>query len=210
MFSSRGGLRRCNQQLLFQLFNSNPQPIHLGSKIHICGGVIPLEQQVFICDINGQKKLDKQWKPRPVHHKHAQYVGIKSILIKEFPEFLPNKLGKVQDYVAPIMRFHAQMLFDKGKQINFSGSAKPILQKQIEEWLAMGVIRLVSKQSACVIPLLLSPNEKKSWFCLCHNFRMLKSVTVKEGGLVMNTHMRIKALSAGNVFSTFDLSKRFL
>lgn len=39
---------------------------------------------------------------------------------------------------------------------------------------------------------------------------MLNSVTVKEWRPVMNRHMRIQSLSAGTVFSSFDLEKGFL
>lgn len=182
----------------------------MGSKIHICGVVVPTEQQVFVCDINGKEKLCEQWKPRPIHHKHAQCVRIESILTKEFLGVLTKKLGRVHGYVAPRMRFHAQVPSDGGKQMDFSGSAKPILQKQIEEWLAMGVIKPVNKQLTCVSPLLLIPNEKKSGFRLCQDLRMLNSVTVKEWGPAMNKHMRLKCLPISNVFSSFDLSKGFL
>lgn len=36
-----------------------------------------------------------------------------------------------------------QVPYDGGKQVDFSGGARPIIQKRLREWLYMGVIRQV-------------------------------------------------------------------
>lgn len=58
---------------------------------------------------------------------------------------LTDKLGRVRHFEAPRMRFHAHVPSDGRKQMNFSGSARPIIQKQEDEWLALEVIRSVKQ-----------------------------------------------------------------
>lgn len=112
--------------------------------------------------------------------------------------------------MAPKMRFHAQVSLDGGKEADFSGGARPIIEKQIEEWTRMGVIKRVLKQPSCISLFLLILNEDKLGFRLCHDLRMLKSVAVKEWGAAMNRQTRMQCLHARSLFSSFDLSKGFL
>lgn len=139
-----------------------------------------------------------------------QCEGIAAKLMAKFRMILRDTLCRVKAYRAPRMRFHAQVPSNGGKQVDFTREARPIIQKQINEWLGMEVIKQVIKQPACVSPLLLIPNEKKAGFRLCHDLRMLSSATVTEWGPAMNWHLRMQSLPAGKIFSSFDLSKGFL
>lgn len=77
---------------MFQVFNSNPQPLHSGSKMHICGILLPPRAQVFVDDINGIRKSCKQWKNGEVHHKQVKCEDIEIVLSAKFPEVLTNRL----------------------------------------------------------------------------------------------------------------------
>lgn len=98
----------------------------------------------------------------------------------EYPNVLTDQLGRVTIYKAPRMRFHSQVSSDGGRQVDFSRGAKPIIQKQVQEWMSMGVIKSMQWHSACVSPLLLISNKKKLGLKVCHDLRMLNSVKVKE------------------------------
>lgn len=68
----QGGLRMCNHQLLFKIYNVNPQLLHLGSKVHFCGVLLPNNQSVIIQDINAIKKPCKQWIIKGVKNRAIQ------------------------------------------------------------------------------------------------------------------------------------------
>lgn len=141
----------------------------------------------------------------------VQQEDIATILLREFPQGLSDRLGRVKEYEAPRVRFHSQVPSDGGKQADFLRGAKPIIKQHLLEWIQMGVVRTVDRQSVCTSPLLLISNEGKIGFRLYHNLRMLNSVTVKKWGSLMNKHSnRIQLIPKGCLFSSFDLSKRFL
>lgn len=48
-------------------------------------------------------------------------------------------------YVALRMRFQARVPSDKGKQVDFSGGDRPIIDEQLNEWMALGVVRVVDR-----------------------------------------------------------------
>lgn len=132
-----------NHQLMFQLCNSNPQPVQLGSKVHICGVLLPTNQEITNQDINGNMKACKRWKSKKMKHMGIASDNIDKIVLEEFPKVLTNQLRKVRKYEAPCMRFHSQVPSDGGKQADVSGGARPFIQKQLQEWVAMEVVKPV-------------------------------------------------------------------
>lgn len=152
-------------------------PTHLGSEMHICGVIIPPGHTTIVDDINGKRKACRHWKAQVVEHKHAHCEGMGSILAREFPGVLTHRLGRVKSYVALRMRFSGQVPSDGRKR--FLGS-QTHHSEAIEEWLTLGVIQSVRKQSASVSQLLLIPNENKSRFRLSDDLRTLNTATVKE------------------------------
>lgn len=89
---------------------------------------------------------------------------------------------------------------DGGKQVNFSGAALPIIRKHVEEWEELNVMQEVIVPPQCVSPLLLIPNEGKTCYRLCHDLRMLDSVTERARGPVMDRLMRLIGVPEGSVF----------
>lgn len=166
----------------------------------------------MIKDINGKRKPCKGWQTKKMMINSVLHeAAIAALLQKEYPDVMMDKLRRVTEYEAPRMRFLALVPPDGGKQADFSSGARPIIQRcKMQEWLQMGVIKKLPWQPTCVGPLLLIPNEKKQGFWICHDLCVLNTVTVKEWGPTMNRHVQMKAIPAGDLFSSFDLSKGFL
>lgn len=110
-----------------------------------------------------------------------------------FPTVLGTTLGCVKNYSVGGI-FSGEVPVDGGKQADFSRGARPIISKQIREWIATCVLTPVNYRPECVSPLQLVPNMKRKGFRICHKLRILNRLTVKEWGPPMDMMERLQAL----------------
>lgn len=108
------------------------------------------------------------------------------------------------------MKLKEEVTTDGGKQDDFFGATKPLVSKQIEEWIDMGVMRRVHKKPDYIIPLILIPNRGKPGFRICHDLRMLNAITVKDWGPAMDQTARLQGIPRGEFFSVLDFTKVFM
>lgn len=148
-----GWLRRAWQYLTFQFCNKNDCPANLGSKHQFCGVLLPQGVQVNVKDT-----FDKVKPCKHVQMRVSQPIDLASKMQAEFPTVLGKELGCVRHYQAEKMKFKGEVPIDGGKQADFS---RPIVAKQIADWLEAKVIERVDYRTRCISPLLLIPNVKK-------------------------------------------------
>lgn len=106
----QGGLSRANQLLSFQMYSYNKFSVHLRSKHHFCGVIVPQGIEVIIRDTMERHKHGKILQSKMVESKLlAQHMT------QKFSSVLSYQLGCVTHYETPYLKFKGEVPLDGGR-----------------------------------------------------------------------------------------------